>query len=97
MAQEQEQLNLILRVGANYMANGKQGDHPLKDIVHWKIRRFSEKADMLVLEMVNLGGESELERTFDLFKPPPFEEFEHTLQSIQDRLYREAKERGWEV
>ena len=49
------------------MANGKQGDHPLTDIVDWKIRRFSEKADMLVLEIVNLGGEAELERTFNLF------------------------------
>lgn len=79
------------------MANGKQGDHPLTDIVDWKIRRFSEKADMLVLEIVNLGGEAELERTFNLFKPPPVEEFERSLQSIRDRLYREAKERGWEV
>jgi hypothetical protein len=79
------------------MANGKQGDHPLTDIVHWKTRRFSEKADALVLEIVNLGGETELERTFNLFKPPPIEEFENTLRSIRDRLYREAKERGWEV
>ncbi len=79
------------------MANGKKGDHPLTDIVHWKIRRFSEKADMLILEIVNLGGKKELERTFDFLSLPPIEEFEHTLQGIRDRLFREAKERGWEV
>ena len=79
------------------MANGKKGDHPLTDIVYWKIRAFSEKADSLILEIVNLGGKAELERTFDLFKPPPIEEFENALQSFRDGLYREAKERGWEV
>jgi hypothetical protein len=79
------------------MANGKKGDHPLTDIVKWKIPRFSKKADTLVLEIANLGGETELERTFNLFKPPPLEEFETKLQAIRDRLYRQAKERGWEV
>jgi hypothetical protein len=76
------------------MANGKKGDDPLMDIVSWKMRTFSETADRLVLEIVNLGGKVELERTFDLFKPPPIEEFEHALQAIRDRLYTEAKERG---
>lgn len=69
------------------MANGKKGDHPLTDITYCRIRRFSERA----------GGKQELERTFNLFKPPPTEEFEHALAGIRDRLYKEAKERGWEV
>ena len=79
------------------MPNGKQGDHPLTDILHWKIPRFSPKADQLIVEIVQLGGETELKRSFNLFAPPPIPEFEVSLQQIRDRLYREAKERGWEV
>jgi hypothetical protein len=79
------------------MANGKKGDHPLTDILNWKTRRYSEKADTLIAEIVNLGGKAELERTFDLFNPPAIEEFERSLLSIRDRLHREAKERGWNV
>jgi hypothetical protein len=79
------------------MANGKKGDHPLTDIIHRKILRFSPKADGLISEIVQLGGTAELERTFDPFAPPPIPEFEASLQAIRDRLYRDAKERGWEV
>ena len=79
------------------MANAKKGGHPPTDITRWKILRFSPKADGLISEIVQLGGISELERTFDLFPPPPIPEFEVSLQTIRDQLYREAKERGWEV
>jgi hypothetical protein len=79
------------------VANGKKSDHPLTDITHWTIPRFSPRADRLISEIVQLGGTAELERTFDLFAPPPISEFEASLQAIRDRLYREAKERGWEV
>ena len=79
------------------MPNGKIGDDPILDIVHWKKRRFSEKADHLVEEIVNLGGKSELVRAFNLFSPPPLQQFEASLQEIRDCLYAQAKERGWEV
>jgi hypothetical protein len=79
------------------MPNGKKGDDPILDIVHWKIERFSPKADGLVAEIVQLGGKAELERTFNLSVPPPIAEFEKSLQALRDRLYGEAKERGWEV
>jgi hypothetical protein len=85
------------RSGEEIMPNGKRGDHPLTDILHWKILRFSEKADGLIAEIVQLGGTAELEKRFNLFVPPPIPEFEKILQEIRDRLYREAKERGWEV
>jgi hypothetical protein len=79
------------------MPNGKKGDHPLTDISHWKIRRFSAEADRLIAEIVQLGGRDELEKTFNLFAPPPMPDFEKSLREIRDRLFREAKERGWEV
>jgi hypothetical protein len=79
------------------MPNGKQGDHPITDIVSWKIPRFSPKADALIAEIVQLGGQSELERTFDLFQPPPIDTFESALQQMRDLLWKDAKERGWEI
>ena len=78
------------------MPNGKKGDHPITDIVRWKTARFSPKADELIAEIVQRGGTAELERTFNLFVPPPIPEFEKSLQHMCDRLKREAKERGWE-
>jgi hypothetical protein len=79
------------------MPNGKKGDHPLTDILHWKIRRFSAEADRLIADIVQLGGRDELEKAFNLFAPPPMPDFEKSLREIRDRLFREAKERGWEV
>ena len=46
---------------------------------------------------LTLGGEGELERTFDLFRPPPLEQFEPALQQMRDRLWKDAQEGGWEV
>jgi len=86
-----------MRLLEEHMANGKKGDHPLTDITHWKIPRLSPRADGLISEIIQLGGTAELERAFDLFAPPPIPEFEASLQAIRDRLYREAKEGGWEV
>jgi hypothetical protein len=79
------------------MANGKKGDHPLTDILYWKKRVFSSRADSLITEIINFGGQKELERTFDLFQPPPLPQFEAALQEMRDRLWKYAKEGGWEV
>jgi hypothetical protein len=78
------------------VGNGKKGDHPITDILRWKTARFSPKADELIAEIVQLSGTAELERTLNLFVPPPISEFEKSLHDIRDRLKREAKERGWE-
>jgi hypothetical protein len=59
----------------------------LTDITHWKIPRFSPKADGLISEIIPLGGTAELQRTIDLFAPPPISEFEASLQAIRDHLY----------
>lgn len=79
------------------MPNGKEGDDPFTDILYWKIRRYSPKADTLIAEIVQLGGRAELERTFNLSVPPELSEFEKSLEEIRDRLRGEAKQRGWEV
>jgi hypothetical protein len=79
------------------MANGAKGDHPLNDILYWKKRVFSSRVDALITEIANLGGQKELERTFDLFQPPPLPQFEAALQEMRDRLWKYAKEGAWEV
>ena len=77
--------------------NGKQGDHPLTDILKHNLLVFSKTADTLIREIVTLGGEKELETKFNLFKPPPLNVFEAELKMMRDRLKEEAKKRGWEV
>jgi hypothetical protein len=56
--------------------NGKKGDDPIFDILHWKIPRFSPLADGLIAEIVQLGGRDELERTINLSQPPPIKHLE---------------------
>ena len=65
------------------MANGRKGDHPLTDILVWKIPVFSPAVDALIAEIVQLGGRADLERSFDLFQPPPLGEFEPALQQMR--------------
>jgi hypothetical protein len=77
--------------------NGKKGDHPITDIVYWKIPRFSPTADALIAEIVHLGAEKELERTFNLFAPPPLASFEFGLTKMRDSVLAERKKSGWEV
>jgi len=77
--------------------NGKKGDDPILDIMHWKIPRFSPSADAMIAEIVHLGGRDELTRTFNLFQPPPIRQFEEALKELRDRIRKDRKERGWEL
>ena len=79
------------------MPNGRKRDHPITDIVHWKIPVFSPAVDALIAEIIRLGGQKELESTFNLFQPPPLGEFETDLQEMRNRLLEDAKKRGGEV
>ena len=77
--------------------NGKPNDHPLTDILVYNITVFSPEIDSLIKEIVALGGQRDLETRFNLFVPPPLDEFERDLRDMLKRLKEEAKERGWEV
>jgi hypothetical protein len=77
--------------------NGKPGDHPLTDILIHKRGAFSPEIDSLIVRIIDLGGENELERSFNLLAPPPLPEFEKSLREMYERLLKDAKERGWEV
>jgi hypothetical protein len=42
--------------------NGKPGDHPKTNIVHWNLEVVGIAADDLIREIVRLGGADDLER-----------------------------------
>jgi hypothetical protein len=74
------------------MPNGKLGDHPLTDILIHNRRTFSAEIDALIVDIVGLGGRNELERSFNLFVPPPLSEFEKLLKEMHERLLNDAKQ-----
>ena len=62
------------------------------DNLRWKSEVFTPLANELITEIVQLGGETELTRTFAQFR----KEFEPALQQIRDRLMTAAMDRGLE-
>ena len=77
--------------------NGKPGDHPLTDILVHQLTVYSPQIDELIRTIVAVGGQQELENRFDLFAPPPLEQFGVELSEMLSRLEEEARARGWEV
>ena len=62
--------------------NGAQSDE-LNDVnLRWKSRVFSTPVNNLIKEILELGGEAELDRSFDQFR----KEVEPALHQIRDRL-----------
>jgi hypothetical protein len=88
-----------------HVANGKPGDHPLTDILHWNHEVFGRDADDLIREIVRLGGSEALERPpLDLVTLDPrynrdvdLPALEGKLRELRDTLRANARERGWEV
>jgi hypothetical protein len=76
------------------MPNGKIGDHPLTDIIIHGRRVYSERADLLVRQIVELGGREEIADLLLLeyndLANPDISKLEHVLTEIHDRLLRGA-------
>jgi len=81
--------------------NGKPGDHPITDIVTHGLAVYSPQVDTLIREIVRLGGDAAISDSlfaeYSPHKKPNLTKFEAILTQMRDRLYREAKERGWDV
>lgn len=90
--------------------NGKPGDHLLTDIVVHGLEVFGDPADALVKEILDLGGEVELMRRFDLLRldprfvavgtPPEESDLEalaRGLASLRDDLHRQRTDKGREL
>jgi hypothetical protein len=76
------------------MPNGKIGDQPLTDIIIHGRRVYSERADLLVRQIVELGGREEIADLLLLEYNDPgnpdIAKLEHVLTEIHDRLLRGA-------
>jgi hypothetical protein len=92
------------------MAAGGPGDDPIVDIVHYRLPVFSPEVDLLVAEIVALGGEREIRDRYGAFyweRPSSFQELHGLrpfpddlaadLRVIRDRRSTEARQSGWEV
>ena len=90
--------------------NGKPGDDPVTDIVKYRVRVFSPAIDLLIAEIVALGGRQELSDRYGLFywQPPQWNHeldslrpvppnLDQQLREIHDRREREGRDGGWEV
>ena len=64
-----------------------------RENIRWKNQLFSPLVNSLIGEVVQLGGEAELDRVFEHFR----KEFEPALQQIRDRLMDSAMNRGLEI
>ena len=86
------------------MPNGKQGDHPLTDILHHDLEVYSAKADGLVREIVKLADEKgyrelgdRLYRDFNPYVNPDVSSLELELVELRDRLKKNARLRGFDL
>jgi hypothetical protein len=98
-------------VNAFLAPNGKPGDHPVTDLLHWNTTVYGEPVDSLLREILELGGEKILDgapwrdQVWDLWprwgrsgaKDAEISAWVEPLTQLRDRLKAEARERGWEV
>jgi len=86
------------------MPNGKVGDHPYTDIVHYELDTYSPRAANLVREIAKLADEHTrrdladlLMRDFNEYSNPDIPKLETMLEKMRDRLERDGRERGFEI
>jgi hypothetical protein len=85
------------------MPNGKIGDHPLTDIlIHDRIV-YSERATELIRKVVALADDKterelsdRLLSVFNEYSGPDVNKLEAELESLLNRLQKDAKARGFE-
>jgi hypothetical protein len=47
------------------MPNGKHGDHPLTDILHWNLEVYGAEADDLIHKIKSLSSDRELDEWWE--------------------------------
>jgi hypothetical protein len=73
--------------------NGERSDALGEERSRWQREVFTPVMNALIAEILQLGGEAELTRTFAQLR----KEFEPALQQIRDRLMTTAMDRGLET
>jgi len=83
------------------MAAGGPGDHPLTDIINFKLNVYSEECDELIRQIskyVSINQLYEMFNWFDNFYITELQliEFEITLKLKLAELIKNAEDNGWE-
>jgi hypothetical protein len=86
------------------MPAGGPGDEPLPDILRWRRPVYSQAADTLIAELVELGGVQSAQDILERFGPLPerrtgeeLASVEALLEAKRDELLRHAHESGWDM
>jgi hypothetical protein len=77
--------------------NGKQGDHPLTDILVHNLTVFGGDIDGIVKKLSRLMPGPELEALINWLQPPPRPRLKQILEVALNQKQKEARERGWEL
>ena len=77
--------------------NGKPGDHPVNDIVDYRLPVYSSEIDEMIRQIATLVPRYRMWEMFDWFNLPPLQKFREQVKTTLDRLRTEARERGWEL
>jgi len=81
------------------MANGRPGDHPLTDILHYKTMVYGVEADILILKIAELSSDRELHQWWNAeigWECEPAEVLRRAAARYEE-LVRRAKESGGET
>lgn len=83
------------------MAAGGPGDHPLTDIINYKLNVYNKECDELIREISKYVSSYQLYEMFDWFDnfyitEKQLKEFENTLKLKLDELIKNAENNGWE-
>lgn len=79
------------------MNMGGPGDHPITDILVYKLPVFSSKVDGLIQEISKYMPGYQLDKLINWFSPPSLEEMEKIFSKKLEELRKEAVNRGWET
>ena len=82
------------------VAAGGPGDHPLNDILHYKIDTYGKSCDDLIREISNFISENKMFELFDWFDNDYLKnlsKFELELRAKLNEVRHNAEMNGWEV
>ncbi len=79
------------------MTMGGPGDHPISDILHFNLPRYSSKIDNLIKEIAKYLPEYSIDTLMNWFSPPPLDEMEAILSQKLKELRASAQKDGWDV
>jgi hypothetical protein len=81
------------------VANGKSGDHPLTDLLHYELEVYGAEADAILRRIAELSSRRELESWWETaigWSPDMAAVLPAARRRLQE-LEQRAKDSGWET